>query len=151
MFLTLSKLTNWRGARHKTSQAAQPVDQRVVRATVASFISDARLVTSDGPLQRAAVLRVYADLAANDPATAKMNEWLNGTPESNPFKRAATEMVSVDIKSIMPQTDSTWQVDWVETVRDRKGVIKDVPYLMRALVMVYVQQPIAEEQSAKIR
>jgi len=130
----------------KPAQAAQPVDQRVVRATVASFISDARLVTSDGPLQRAAVLRVYADLAANDPATAKMNEWLNGTPESNPFKRAATEMVSVDIKSIMPQTDSTWQVDWVETVRDRKGVIKDVPYLMRALVTVYVQQPIAEEQ-----
>ena len=130
----------------RPAQAAQSVDQRVVRANVASFISDARLVTSDGPLQRAAVLRVYADLAANDPATAKMNEWLNGTPESNPFKRAATEMVSVDIKSVMPQTDSTWQVDWVETVRDRKGVITGVPCLMRALVTVYVQPPIAEEQ-----
>ena len=71
--------------------------------------------------------RVYAVLATGDPATAKMNEWLNGTPESNPFKRADTEMVSVEIKSVMPQTDSTWQVDWVETVRDRKGVMKGGP------------------------
>ena len=76
----------------------------------------------------------------------KMNEWLNGTPESNPFKRAATEMVSIDIKSVMPQTDSTWQIDWVETVRDRKGVIKGVPCRMRALVTVYVTPPTAEEQ-----
>lgn len=129
-----------------SAQASCAADPRVIRATVASFVSDARLVTSDVALQRNAVLRVYADLAAGDPATGKMNEWLNGTPDSNPFKRAATELVNVDIKSVMPQTASTWQLDWVETVRDRKGVVKSAPYRMRALVTVYVSPPTTEEQ-----
>jgi type IV secretion system protein TrbF len=131
------------------AQVAEPADPRVIKATVASFISDARLVTPDGTLQRGAVLRVYAVLVAGDPATAKMNEWLNGTPNANPFKRAETEMVSVEIKSIMPQTDSTWQVDWVETVRDRKGVMTSEPFRMRALVTVYLAPPTTEEQMRK--
>jgi type IV secretion system protein VirB5 len=78
-----------------------------------------------------------------------MNEWLNGNPNANPFKRAETEMVSVEIKSVMPQTDSTWQVDWVETVRDRKGVTVSDPIRMRALVTVYVAPPTTEEQMRK--
>lgn len=128
----------------RTAEVAQPVDQRVIRASIASFISDARLVTPDVALQRAAVLRVYAMLAPNDPATAMMNEWLNGTEESSPFRRAETEMVSVAIESVLPQTESTWQVDWVETVRDRQGVVKGSPYRMRAMVGVYVPAPTGE-------
>jgi len=128
---------------------ALPADPRVIRAAVASFISDARLVTPDGTLQRGAVLRVYGVLSTGDPATSKMNEWLNGNPNANPFKRAETEMVSVEIKSVMPQTDSTWQVDWVETVRDRKGVTVSDPIRMRALVTVYVAPPTTEEQMRK--
>jgi type IV secretory pathway TrbF-like protein len=129
--------------------AAQPADPRVIRATVASFINDARMVTIDAGLQRAAVLRVYSLLATNDPATAKMNEWLNGSAEANPFKRAETEMVDVDIKSVLPGSGSTWQVDWVETVRDRKGAKKSEPYRMRSLVTVYVVPPTTEEQVRK--
>ena len=122
----------------RAAQTAQPADPRVIRASVASFISDARLVTPDVALQRASVLRVYAMLAPNEPATAKMNEWLNGTESSNPFKRAEQEMVSIEIQSVLPQTDSTWQVDWLETVRDRQGILKGQPFKMRALVGVYV-------------
>jgi type IV secretion system protein TrbF len=133
----------------RPAQAAQAADPRVIEATVTSFVSNARLVTPDVALQRDAVLHVYAVLSSNDPATVKMNEWLNGAPESNPFKRAEKEMVSIDIKSVMPQTDSTWQVDWVETVRDRKGVMTGVPCRMRALVTVYVAPPTAEEQIRK--
>jgi type IV secretory pathway TrbF-like protein len=50
-----------------------------------------------------------------------MNEWLNGTPDSSPFKRAAKEMVSTEIKTVIPQTPDTWQVEWMETTRDRQG------------------------------
>jgi type IV secretion system protein VirB5 len=76
-------------------------------------------------------------LSARDPATAKTNEWLNGTEDSSPFKRAANEMVSTDVASVLPQTSDTWQVDWIETVRDRQGVLKGKPFRMRALVTVY--------------
>lgn len=133
----------------RAAETALPVDPRVMRASIASFINDARLVTPDVALQRAAVLRVYAMLAPNDPATAVMNEWLNGSEESSPFRRAEIEMVSVAIESVLPQTESTWQVDWVETVRDRQGVVKGNPYRMRAMVGVYILPPtgdLTEEQ-----
>ena len=119
------------------AQRAAAVDQRVVHASVASFVSDARLVTPDVALQRKAVFRLYSMLSANDPATAKTNEWLNGSEDSSPFKRAAKETVSTEIISVIPQTPDTWQVDWMETTRDRQGVVKGLPVRMRALVTVY--------------
>lgn len=117
---------------------APAVNQRVVAAAVASFISDARVVTPDIALQRKAVFRVYSMLSARDPATAKTNEWLNGSEDSSPFKRAANEIVSTDIVSVLPQTADTWQVDWTETVRDRQGTMRNKPFRMRALITVYI-------------
>lgn len=114
-------------------RAAGPVaatgkaDSRVVEAQLSDWINDARMVSVDVALQRRAVLRVYAKLVPTDPATIKMNEWLNGNPEKNPFKRAETELVSVEIKNVLPQTKDTWQVDWVETTRDRTGALKAEP------------------------
>ncbi len=111
-------------------------DQRVVASRVASFIADARLVTPDVKLQRDAVFRTYSVLAPNDPGTQKMNEWLNGSADSSPFARAAKETVSVEVRSVLPQTPDTWQVEWVETTRDRQGV-KKAEGTYRALVTVY--------------
>lgn len=119
------------------AQPAAKADPRVVHANVASFVSDLRMVTPDIALQRKAIYRIYSMLSSKDPATAKANEWLNGTEESSPFKRAEQETVSVEISSVLPQTPDTWQVDWVETVYDRQGLVKGEPYRMRALVTVY--------------
>jgi len=130
---------------------AAPADARVIEASVASFIADARLVTPDVALQRKAVFRVYSMLAPNDPATARMNEWLNGAEESSPFKRAAKETVSIEIASVLPQTPETWQVDWIETSRDRQGILKGQPFRMRALVTVYVAEPTTSTSEEQIR
>lgn len=133
------------------AQRAAPVDQRVIHASVASFISDARLVTPDSALQRKAVYRLYSMLSANDPATAKTNEWLNGREDSSPFKRAAKETVSTEILSVIPQTPDTWQVDWMETTRDRQGVAKGQPFRMRALVTVYTVETTPQTTEEQIR
>jgi type IV secretory pathway TrbF-like protein len=119
------------------AQRAGVADPRVVHATVASFVSDIRMVSPDIALQRKAVYRVYSMLSANDPSTAKANDWLNGSADSSPFKRAENETVSIEIASVIPQTPDTWQVDWIETTRDRQGVVKGQPFRMRALVTVY--------------
>lgn len=132
-------------------QASDKADPRVVHASVAEFVADARIVTPDVALQRKAVFRVYAKLAPNDPATPKMNEWLNGTDESSPFKRAAKEMVSVEIKSVLPQTTDTWQVDWAETVRDRQGTTKGTPVTMRALVTTYIAETTPQTTDEQLR
>ncbi|MNG07159.1 VirB8 protein [compost metagenome] len=65
-----------------------------------------------------------------------MNEWLNGSADSSPFARAAKETAAVEIRSVLPQTPETWQVEWVETTRDRQGV-KKAEGTYRALVTVY--------------
>ena len=131
--------------------AADKADQRVVQASVSEFISDARLVTPDVALQRKAVFRVYAKLSPNDPATAKMNEWLNGTDDASPFKRAAKEMASVEIKSVLAQTPDTWQVDWVETTRDRQGTVKGLPVTQRALVTTYSAESTPQTTDEQLR
>lgn len=131
--------------------AAQRADQRVVHAAVAEFIIDARMVSPDVALQRRAVFRIYAKLSPNDPATAKMNEWLNGDADATPFRRATKEMVSTEIKSVLPQTADTWQIDWVETTRDRQGVLKNPPVTMRALVTVYTAEPNSSTSDEQLR
>ena len=132
-------------------EAAAKADPRIIHAAVADFVASARMVTPDVALQRKAVFRVYALLSPNDPATAKMNEWLNGTEEASPFKRAAKEMVSVEVNAVLPQSPDTWEVDWTETTRDRDGVAKGKPVSMRALVTVYTAEPTSQTTDEQLR
>ena len=133
------------------AQIAEPASERVIHAYAAAFVTDARQVTPDIALQRAAIFRVYAMLSGNDPATVGMNQFLNGNPESNPFKRAEKETVAVQIESVMRQTPESWQVDWVETVRDRQGTVKTAPFHMRALLAVYLVPPTPATTEEQIR
>ena len=123
----------------------------VVHSSVASWISDIRMVTPDIALQRKGVFHVYSMLSANDAATAKANEHLNGSESSNPFKRAETETVSVEIDTVLYQAGETWQVDWIETIRDRQGGMKGKPQRWRALVTVYTVAPTADTTEQQIR
>jgi type IV secretion system protein VirB5 len=107
------------------------------RKAISDFISNIRLVTPDGELQRKAVLKTYSFLLPTDPATIKTTEYLNGTKEANPFNRAMHETVTVDMKSVLQASQDTWQIDWLETIRTRDGSLKGEPYTMRALVTIY--------------
>ena len=128
---------------------AAPVDSRVIQATLASFINDARMVTPDVTVQRNAVFRIYAHLNAEDAATVKMNEYMNDEA-NNPFRRAEKELVSIEITSVLQQSDETWQIDWKETMTDRQGVrISD--FRMRALLMVHVVPPTNRTSEEQIR
>ena len=133
------------------AERATVADPAVVRASVAAWIGDVRVVTPDVALQRKAVFRVYSMLAPNDPATTKVNEWLNGNADSSPFTRAAKETASVEIDTVLAQTPDTWQVDWIETTRDRQGVLKGSPQRWRALVTVYTVPATAETTEQQMR
>lgn len=122
-------------------QPTTQTDPRIVQTVVNAFISNARMVTPDRGLQRKAVFALYAHISGTDPAFIKMNEWLNGTPESSPFARAEKEMVSAEIKSVLQQTPETWQVEWIENRLDRKGARIGAPTTWRALVTAYVAAP----------
>ena len=132
-------------------EMASQADPRVLAATIGEFIANARLVTVDAALQRKAVYQVYAMLSEQDPATSKMNQWMNGTEDSNPFTRAEKETVTVDISTVLPQTPDTWEVTWLESVWDRKGEVKTQPVPMRALVTIYRAEPSATVTEDELR
>jgi type IV secretion system protein TrbF len=135
----------------QAADVARPADPRVIHAYLAKWISDARMVTPDVTVQRDAVYRVYALLAPNDAATARVNEWYNRDEEASPFKRAEKETVSVEIASAIPQSEETWQVDWVEIARTRDGAVKGEPKRMRALITIYLVTPTANTTEEDIR
>ena len=139
-----------RPVRHRGKQIGETVsvgpahvagaaDPRVVRASLASFIASARLVTPDVTLQREAIFRVYAMLHTKDPAAQQMNEWYNGSKDSSPFVRASKLTVTTDINSVLPISGNAWQVDWQETTRDRTGALVGQPVHMRAMLTVYLE------------
>jgi type IV secretion system protein VirB5 len=133
------------------AQLAAPADPRVVRASLASFIASARLVTPDVTLQREAIFRVYAMLHTKDAAAQQMNEWYNGSKESSPFVRAAKVTVTTDINSVLPISSASWQVDWMETTRDRDGGLIEKPVHMRAVLEIYSLPPSTHAKESEIQ
>ena len=133
------------------AQVAAPADPRVVRASLASFIASARLVTPDVTLQREAIFRVYAMLHTKDPAAQQMNEWYNGSKDSSPFVRASKVTVTTDINSVLPISGNAWQVDWQETTRDRTGALVGQPVHMRAMLTVYLEPVSVTADAAAIQ
>ena len=133
------------------AQVATAVDERVVHASLAAFMSNARLVTPDIALQRKAIFSVYAMLSAGDPAAAKMSAWLNGNEDSNPFHRAQKETVETEMISVIPQSADTWQIEWNEKVFDRKGNPIGKSYRMRSLATIAIIAPTSSTSEEKIR
>jgi type IV secretory pathway TrbF-like protein len=96
-------------------------DERLKKATVLEWIEELRTVTTDGVAQRKAIDRVYSHIANNSPAMTFVSDFYRA---NQPFERAQSETVSVDVRSVLPTSDRTFEVDWVETSRDLYGNVK---------------------------
>jgi type IV secretion system protein VirB5 len=59
--------------------------------------------------------------------------------------------VNIEIETTLQQTGETWQVDWIETTRDRQGVPKSPPQRWRALVTVYMVETTPETTEEQMR
>lgn len=133
----------------RRADRASPVDERVVQASLAAFVGDVRMVSFDRTAQNNAIWRSYAMLQSGDPATTKITEFMLD-PETSPEKRAAEVSVGVEIKSVLRQTDETWEVDWIEKVWDRQGV-RQSQHHMRGLLTVYFVPPTSTTTEEDIR
>jgi type IV secretion system protein TrbF len=120
------------------------------RAVAAHFIENLRMVSVDAELQKKAVFQVYSYLNQNDAALAKVQEFYNDKQHTNPFERATHELVGIEIRSVLQESENSWQVDWMETVRHRDGSIKQKPSMMKALVTMYQENEINDISSESI-
>lgn len=100
---------------------ASTADEQLKRSTVIEWVENLRLVTTDGVAQRRAIDRVYAHLASGSPAQTFISDFYRN---NQPFTRAQAETVSVDVQSVLQNSEETLEVEWIETVRDLYGTIK---------------------------
>lgn len=103
------------------AEQASAADDRLKRAEILNWVENLRLVTTDPVAQRKAVDRVYAHIASGSHAQTFISEFYRNDP---PFKRAQTDTVAVEVRSVLPTSDRTYEVEWVETTRDLYGTVK---------------------------
>lgn len=99
-------------------QQIEYADPRVVRATLAGFVSNFRSVSPDTTVQKQYIDRTYAMLRTADPATEKVNAWFRA---NSPFNKARTATVSIEVSNVVALSNQSYQIDWAEIERDRRG------------------------------
>ncbi|OQX14083.1 MAG: hypothetical protein BWK73_10515 [Thiothrix lacustris] len=129
--------------RPATQAVSADVQARMVRWQVAQFVRDWRTVSPDGQIAKAAVDRVFALLSAAYSANAAIGEWFR---ENNPFTRASENTVTVEIQQVLPVSEKSWRVDWIETSRPRtQGGKTETPVSWTATVTVLAGGAVSEK------
>ncbi|HLH00391.1 MAG TPA: conjugal transfer protein TrbF [Bryobacteraceae bacterium] len=127
------------------AEQTSPGDDRLRRAVIQDWIENLRMVTTDGIAQRRAIDRVYAQIASGSSAQTFISDYYRNDP---PFKRAQTGTVSVDVNSVLPTSDRTFEVDWIETSRDLYGNVKSTDHWKGTFTIAL--NPPSDEREARI-
>ncbi len=120
-------------------------DERLKKATVLQWVEELRSVTTDGIAQRKAIDRVYSHIANNSPAMVFISEFYRS---NQPFERAQSETVSVDVRSVLPTSDRSFEVEWLETSRDLYGAVKSTDHWKGTFTVA--TNPPSDERLARI-
>ena len=99
-------------------QQIEYADVRVVRSTLGNFVTSFRSITPDAVVQKQYIDRTYALLRTSDPSTEKINASFRG---NSPFEKAKAATVAIEVNNIVALSNQTYQIDWTEYERDRKG------------------------------
>ena len=112
-------------------------DRSMLVHTISRWLWNVRAVTLDPGVQRRLVLDAYAHTGGR--AVALLNRWYRAHP---PFARAEAGSVSVQVTSVLAlaESESRWQVQWVEVERDRSGGHRRT-HRWQAVVTVDVDPP----------
>lgn len=90
----------------------------IIKSHLAHWIENTRSVYTDVPAEKKAITQAYAAINHNSAAATLLNDWFN---KNQPFKRAETEAVTVQIESVQPISEKTWRIEWAEEQHDRHG------------------------------
>jgi type IV secretion system protein TrbF len=113
-------------AQPLTPAAAPDMTERIERYEVASFIRQARTVTSDAQVEQQQLNSLLAH--TRGAADRFLNEYYHSDNAShNPFQIAQKETVSVQIDSILQLSPKSYDVRWSEVRRDLNGAAVGMP------------------------
>ncbi len=122
------------------ADVAAPLDPRLIRSQLARWIADVRSVYTDVSAQREVIAEAYAMVDQNAAAFQQLNDWFRA---HEPFTRAQTEIVGVQVQSVLPLSANTWRVEWREVLRSRDGTkVSGDPW--QAVITVAVKPPVTD-------
>jgi type IV secretion system protein TrbF len=100
----------------QADRASFTPDDRIIRAQLGAWISDARSVSSDPVAERSTLTRVYAMIATT--AKPYLDDWYQA---HSPFDTGKSNTVSVTVDAVLPQSEQTYQLQWTEEQRSLDG------------------------------
>jgi type IV secretion system protein TrbF len=113
-------------AQPLTASAAPDVVERMERYEVASFIRQARAVSSDLQVEQQTLNALLAH--AQGAADHFLDEYYHADDAAhNPFQVAQKQTVSVRIDSILKLSAKSYEVRWTEVRRDLNGAVVGLP------------------------
>ena len=104
------------------------------------FVDNWRMVTGDNTMQKLAAQRLYCMLIQDTAASTRMDEYYKD-PVNDPFEVNKNSTRTVRMRSILQQTESTWQVEFAETSRNHNGEILGDDKMFKAQMIVTRSEP----------
>jgi type IV secretion system protein VirB5 len=120
----------------RADEAGRP-DRALIVAGLARFITDMRSVYVDAAAERAILKEGYAIINRRSDAYTAMNAHMRA---HDPFERAKSETVTVEVHSVLPVSPQTWRVEWREETRRRDGT-EPVSMEMQATITLAFSAP----------
>jgi type IV secretion system protein VirB5 len=122
------------------------VDDRLKRAALYEWVTNLRSVSVDALAQRRAIDRVYSMIASGSPAQIQISDFYRNDP---PSRRAETQVVEVQVQVVLPTSDKTYELEWVETARSLSGQVQGEPVRWRGAFTLAINPP-QDEKMARI-
>jgi type IV secretion system protein VirB5 len=122
------------------------VDDRLKRAALCDWVANLRTVTVDGLAQRRAIDRVYSMIASGSPAQVQISDFYRTDP---PAKRAETQVVEVEVQVVLPTSDTTYELEWIETARSLSGQVQGEPLRWKGSFTLAINPP-KDEKLARV-
>lgn len=105
-------------ARVQRADVFRSPDANQIRASLRDWVLGARTVYTDPAAMKNLIDQTYAETLPDSAAYQQLAEYHR---TNNPYQRAASETVSVDVRSAVPVSENSWQVEWTETTRQPSG------------------------------
>jgi type IV secretion system protein VirB5 len=127
-----------------TPAAVPDVTARMERYEIATFIRDARSVTSDPQVEHQTLNALLAH--ARGAADRFLDAYFHSDEFAhNPFKIAEKKTVSVQIDSILQLSAHSYQVRWTEVQHDLNGIAISGPTHWEAVLQTQIVAPNSDD------
>lgn len=132
---------SYRGPGGRSYNGYKPNDASI-RYHLDRFIKDTRSISSDQAVLKQHWLDAYKLITPK--AKNQLDKYVQ---DNDPFVRAANERIGVTVTSMLPVSQDSWQIDWIESKWDARG-LPSGDTRWRGVIKVLINQPKTAAQLA---